>query len=431
MGSLCTETKKRADGTVSETWRVLVGGGRRPRHTIRLGRVSKRIAETAKLHIDVLEEAAIYATAVPAATLAWLASLRDDIHARIVRAGLAEPREPEEARADNVTLGDLVDRYIASRVNLKPNTLRNYETTKRLLAEHFGRGRLVAKINAGHARDYREWLAGRYASATVAREIKRARQFLEYAKDYGFTASNPFAKVTAGSQRNSKRKHFVSQEVIAKVLEKLPDNNWRLALVLARYGGLRMPSELERLTWADIDWAGGRFTVRVPKKEHLDGHETRTIPLFPEIEPYLREAFDAAEEGSVYVLPPRFHADGYVRAGVLRAVERAGVPRWPKLLVNLRGSRETELLLEWPEHVVHAWLGHTKDVADAHYTMVTDSDFEKAAQPRQAAQKAAQSGTVWDHLEPSEPKKTPVFPAEARCTGVYAPPRGVEPRFSD
>ena len=93
MGSLCIETKKRADGTVSETWRVLVGGGRRPRHTIRLGRVSKRIAETAKLHIDVLEEAAIYATAVPAATLAWLASLRDDIHARIVRAGLAEPRE--------------------------------------------------------------------------------------------------------------------------------------------------------------------------------------------------------------------------------------------------------------------------------------------------------------------------------------------------
>jgi integrase len=219
--------------------------------------------------------------------------------------------------------------------------------------------------------------------------------------------------------------------VITKVLEQLPDNNWRLALVLARYGGLRLPSELERLTWTDIDWSGGRFTVRVPKKEHIDGHEARTIPIFPEIEPYLRQAFDDAEEGSVYILPPRFHADGYVRAGVLRAIERAGVARWPKLLVNLRGSRETELLLQWPAHVVLSWIGNTKEVAMAHYTMVTDADFERASQPQKAAQKAAQSGTGWSPQKPSRQTKTAIYLANARCTAVQAPPRGVEPRFSD
>jgi len=422
MASLCCDSRTLADGSKSRTWRVLIGGGKRPRHTIRLGKVSQRIAETARLRIEAMETAQLAGHSVDAETAAWLAKISDTIHSRIAKAGLVEPREDAEAAAKSASLGDLVERYIASRSNLKPNTLRNYETTKRLLLEHFGTDRPVARIHAGHARDYREWLVSRYASATVAREVKRARQFLEYARDCRLLGDNPFAKIKAGSQANSKRKHFVIREVIAKVLEELPDNNWRLALVLARYGGLRLPSELERLTWADIDWAGGRFTVRVPKKEHLDGHETRTIPLFPEIEPYLRQAFDAAEEGSVYVLPPRFHADGYVYAGVRRAVERAGVPRWPRLLVNLRASRETELLLEWPTHVVLSWIGNTEGVAIAHYTMVTDADFERASQP----QKAAQSGTGWSPQEPSGQKKTAIYPANAKCMAAEAPPRGVE-----
>ena len=182
------------------------------------------------------------------------------------------------------------------------------------------------------------------------------------------------------------------------------------------------------MTWGDVDWSGSRFIVRVPKKEPLDGHEMRVVPIFPEVAQYLRQAFDDAEPGTVHVLPRRFHADGYVRAGVRRAVDRAGITAWPKLLVNLRASRETELLLQWPEHIVHGWLGHTKEVADAHYAMTTDADFARAAAPHQ---NAAHSGAFWGRLEPSLEKETAVYPANARYTAVSVPPRGVEPRFSD
>jgi len=435
MATLSTETYVRKDGVKSRTYRVLIGGGRRPRQTIRLGDVSERIANEAKARIEALETASLPGTAVDRTTAAWLSAIHDNVYAKLARVGLVEPREPvvEEPAVKEVELGELVERYVASRSKLKPNTLRNYETTKRLLAEHFGHRRIVRSIHAGHARDYREWLVGRYSLATVSREIKRARQYFEYAKDCRLVDDNPFAKIKAGSQRNSKRKHFVGQDVIGRVLEVCPDNNWRLALALARYTGLRIPSELERLTWSDIDWSGGRFTVRVRKKEHLDGHETRIVPIFPEVEQYLRRAFDEAPPGTVHVLPKRFHSDGYVYAGILRAVERAGVPKWSKLLVNLRGSRETELLLEWPEHVVHSWLGHTKDVADAHYAMVTDADFEKAASDRRIypAQNPAQSGAVWSRLEPSDAKKKAVSLAFSGETALGAPPRGVEPRFSD
>jgi integrase len=431
MATLSTETYVRKDGAKSTTYRVLIGGGRRPRQTIRLGDVGERIANEAKARIEALETASLTGTAVDRTTAAWLAAIHDNVYAKLVKVGLVEPREQavEEPAVEEVELGELVDRYVASRSRLKPNTLRNYETTKRLLVEHFGRERSVRSIHGGHARDYREWLVGKYSPATVSREIKRARQYFEYAKDCRLVADNAFAKVKAGSQRNTKRKHFVGRDVIDRVLEACPDNNWRLVLLLARYVGLRIPSELERLTWSDIDWSGGRFTVRVPKKEHLDGHETRIVPIFPEVEPYLRRAFDEAPPGSVHVLPKRFHNDGYVYAGLLRAVERASVPKWPKLLVNLRGSRETELLLEWPEHVVHSWLGHTKDVADAHYAMVTDADYEKASagQPIYPAQNPAQSGAVPSHPEPASLEKELVSLAFAGDTSSSVPPRGVQP----
>lgn len=427
MATLSTETYVRKDGTKSTTYRVLIGGGRRPRQTIRLGDVSERTANEAKARIEALETASLTGTAVDRTTAAWLAVIHDNVHEKLVKVGLVEPREPViEEPGEEVAIGELVDQYVASRSKLKPNTLRNYETTKRLLVEHFGQERSVRSIHAGHARDYREWLVEKYSPATVSREVKRARQYFEYAKDCRLVDDNPFTKVKAGSQRNTKRKHFVGRDVIDRVLETLPDNNWRLVLVLARYVGLRIPSELERLKWSNVDWSGGRFTVTVPKKEHLDGHETRVVPIFPEVEQYLRRAFDEAPAGSVHVLPRRFHNSGYVYAGLLRAVERASVPKWPKLLVNLRGSRETELLLEWPEHVVHAWLGHTKDVADAHYAMVTDDDYARAAadRPIYPAQNPAQSEAVRGRHEPSRSKKKAENPESYEDHGCSSTPTG-------
>jgi integrase len=420
-------------GRRGTTWEVLFYITPPKRHTVRLGRVSARIAQTATSRIESLVAAKVAGHSLDAETASWVASLHNTIHQRLYRAGLVEPRiRTEHDGRPVVLLADQVERYIHSRAALKPNTVRNYKTTKRLLVEHFGGNQPIRAINAGHAKDYREWLLMRYARATVAREIKRARQFFEYAKDCGSIDVNPFAKVKAGSQKNTKRKAFVSGDVAAKVLEAFPDNLWRLAFVLTRFGGLRIPSEISRLTWADIDWERRCFTLHVPKKEHLDGHETRVVPIFPEIEPYLRQAFDEAPTGSLHVLPKRFHSEGYIYAGVLRAVERASVPKWPKLLVNLRASRETELMLREPAHLVHAWLGNSKEVAEDHYLMVTPEDVLRAASMPSAipTPDPTPSALIFAHQESSAEKETAVSPAFAKDTTVQVPPRGVEPRFS-
>jgi integrase len=357
---------------------------------------------------------------MPQETAVWLAKVSSTIHARLVKVGLVKPRDEPQS----VQLSDFLKGYVNTHCKLKPNTRRNYETTERLLEKHFGPKRLVASIHAGHARDYREWLIGQYAPATTSREIKRARQFFEYARDCRLISENPFAKIKAGPQRNTSRKEFVNRPQVTRVLESCPDTEWQLIVVLARYGGLRIPSELVNLTWADINWEQNRIRVKVPKKEHLDGHGTREVPIFPEIRPYLTEAFEEATVGSSRVVPRARLGNTNLREGLVRILKRASVDPWPKLFQNLRASRETELMRTDPANVVYAWLGNSREVAEDHYLMVTDDDFDRAA--GKAVQNPVHSDAVSGLQTPSDENETAVLPACANNTAVEVPPRGVE-----
>ena len=64
---------------------------------------------------------------------------------------------------------------------------------------------------------------------------------------------------------------------------------WRIIIVLARYGGLRCPSEVLSLEWRQVDWERNRVTVPSPKTDRYEGKESRTIPLFPELRTYLED----------------------------------------------------------------------------------------------------------------------------------------------
>src|SRR5206468_3889560 len=50
---------------------------------------------------------------------------------------------------------------------------------------------------------------------------------------------------------------------------------------------LRAPS----LRWGDVNWKLSRIAIHSPKTAHHgDGHESRVMPLFPELRPYLEAA---------------------------------------------------------------------------------------------------------------------------------------------
>ena len=102
---------------------------------------------------------------------------------------------------------------------------------------------------------------------------------------------------------NDKRKNaIIDRPLYNRIIEAMPDSQWRAVIALARIGALRCPSEVLSLRWCDIDWAGGWMNVRSPKNEHHPGKESRQVPLFADLRGVLTEAFEAAPDGAEFVI---------------------------------------------------------------------------------------------------------------------------------
>ena len=377
----------------------------------------------------------------------WVTDLDPKMANKLAAVGLIPKRGLPAAQT--ITLAAFIAEYISGRQLKKPNTLKNYRQTERILIDFFGHEKTLADLTPGDCDDWHSHEVGRgQAAATVGRNVKRAKQFLRAAVRKRLIAENPFGEVKAAAQVNKSREFYVTREATEKIIAACPDAEWRLIVALARYGGLRTPSETYALRWGDVDWERQKICVQSPKTEHHAGGESRLIPLFTELRPYLEAVFDAAEPGTEFVVSTHRGGSNNLRTQFQRIVTRAGLMTWPRLFQNLRASRETELAQDHPLHVVVAWLGNSAPIAARHYLQVTEIDFERATgaveksgaesgaqgAQNQAQQAAAESGTTSQKLRKAPGKQEPLLLAAASSELVKictVPPRGVEPRFSD
>ena len=381
----------------------MAGDGRRK--TIRLGKVSQKQAESVRGHVENLVAATLTGAAPPDETSRWVAALPDLLRNRLAKAGLVSAAEPEPVPEPEpkLLLGAFLDGYMKAHIGVKDSTRIALGQAVRYLTEFFGADRSIDTITAGHADEWCKHLKGKLGLAdnTVRRRSGAAKQLFKAAVRKCLLAENPFADLKSTVRGNPARQHKISRADAEKVLAACPDAEWRLIFALCRYGGLRCPSEVLGLTWDDIHWAEGRFTVHSPKTERHPGKESRVVPLFPELLPYLREAFEQAKVGTVYAITRYRLPNQNLSTKLRRILHNAGLTPWPKLYQNLRSTRQTELVDEgWPVHKVCAWLGNSPAVALKHYLQPpTDEDYQKAAQnPAQYVQEPGlperESGTA-------------------------------------
>jgi len=368
------------------------------RRTLRLGQVSQRQAEAVKVHVEHLISASITGHAVNDGTAHWLANREEAFVAKLANVGLVSRRVAAGA------LDQFLETYIAGRGDTKANTRIVYGHTRRCLVEFFGAERALREITPGDADDWRCWLQTnqKLSENTVRRRCGIAKQFFKHAMRKEMITSNPFADLASTVRGNKERSHIVTRNDAQRVLDACPDAQWRLIFALSRFGGLRCPSEHMGLRWEDVDWEQSRVTVRSPKTEHHPNGASRQIPLFPELLPHLRQAFEEAEEGAKFVITRYRDARQNLRTQFGKIIRRAGLEPWPKLFHNLRATRETELADSFPIHVVCAWIGNSQPVAAKHYLAVTDAHFALATaegasaangattRPEQALQNALQ-----------------------------------------
>jgi integrase len=361
------------EGERGELKRIIFRDAAGKQQSLRLGKCSERAAQNALAGFERVLEAHRIGSTIHPDGVRWLESIDDRVHARVARLGLVEPRRAAVA----VTLGGMLEAFFAN-VDVKGSTVIRMRQAESALLEHFTTGRDVATI--GEA-DAEAWRAARkelgYAPATISRTVLYARQFFRWGVRRGMVKSNPFAELKAGSQVNGERSVFVPRDAIAKVIDAAPDAEWRLLIALSRFGGLRVPSEAFSLKWADVDWALSRLRVRSAKTEHHEGRAERFVPIFPEIREHLQAVYDAAPEGTEYVIG-RYRDGANVNPQLRRIINRAGLQQWPRTWHNLRASRQTELASTFPLATACAWMGNTKAIAGGHYLQVTDADWTRA-----------------------------------------------------
>jgi len=363
------------------------------------------------------------------ATAEWIGGLPNTVRKRLVRVGLIEPQEQLEVP----TLADWVDRYIRSRSDIKPNTLRNMLQVQKRLICFLGTSRQLDEITPGDAEEFRIYLKGQGLSeGTIRRCCKRAKQFFTAAVKKKLFSGNPFADIKCGNYSNPERFYYISPEEAQAVLDACPDAEWRLIFALCRFGGLRCPSEVLSLQWQDIDWERSRFTVHSSKTEHHDSGGIRHVPIFPELYSHLRDCFEKADPGTKFVITRYRDTNVNLRTQLMRIIRRAGLTPWPKLFQNLRSTRETELTERHPLHVICAWIGNSQPVAAKHYLQVTEEHFRKAAQnPAQYPAALERIGLQEEIGDDGElafcgPLRNNAAPCE-HTEPLGIPPRGFEP----
>ena len=172
---------------------------------------------------------------------------------------------------------------------------------------------------------------------------------------------------------------------------------------------------------ADILWDKQRFIVHSPKTEQIEGKESRVVPIFPELEPYLLEVYEQAEKGQTKLITIYNEKNSNLRTQFHRIIKKAGFKPWDKPFQNLRSSRETELVEDFPIHVVTAWLGNSPEVAKKHYLQVTDEHFDRAVEVAQnPAQQLHETARNDSQIEFSEAKKKSVSPEVFKALRIIA-----------
>jgi len=228
----------------------------------------------------------------------------------------------------------------------KPGTRSNYGQTRDWLLHYFPDNRLLSDItSADMTRWQRHLKANLGAVSNRNKHIQRGKRFFKTAVEDRLIKSSPAQHLKfEGGKPDKSRQFIITADMTKRMLDGLPDANWRALFALMRFQGMRRLEAVE-LKWSEVDLAGNRLRFTSTKTGY------RECPIFPETLPYLLDAADIRGESQEAVV--RWHSDEHsVTPLLIKHAKRILGKAWPKICTNLRSTRRTELDDRFPEHVI-------------------------------------------------------------------------------
>ena len=361
MASIC----KDANGLM----RIAFIDAHNRRRSLRLGRMSIKDVQHMLPRVEALIDCT-KSTRPPAHDIVkWVEGLPPVTQEKLKKLGLID------AASMTVTLEELIEKFISLQ-DVKPSTMAVYKQATDSLVAVLGAGTPITSIKPADGDRWRKAQASSgLATATVAKRTNVAKNIFSRAVAWKMIPSSPFAHLKSGNQRNPSRIHYVDDATIDALLAECRDAEWKGLIVLARYAGLRCPSEVKELRWEDVDWSKMALTVRSPKTAGHVGHEVRVVPIEPRLRDTLAALYsNSSGNGPVIPFLQRSFKGTYM--GVRRRVEKAGLAVWPRLMQNLRSSCERDWAQSYPAKDVAEWIGHSLAVAMGHYLAPSDKNFQ-------------------------------------------------------
>ena len=401
------------------------------RKTINIGDCSRKEAVIASMHIQHLYECQELETPISLRTQKWLNERSDTVHRRISDKGLCDERVVigeasdwysqqqatlrarldkfelrEAARHFQVqcqTVKQLCDHFLVWKVveDAADGSITKYQQCAEKVTKFFRKSTALSSITPSRMQDFMSWLkreggvnrkTGEFgepmAKTTVSRHIRYARDMFGRAESSGWITKHRFNELFAKAPRDVRtdvaRQCNVPAETMQLIIDKGALNNeQKLIFAMARWMMIRVPSELLPITWACVDWETEKMFLRAPKQHGHGWKYERWSPIWPEVMPYLQQQWQEAPEGDKdgFVIHRYRSAknDTNKHASLLKkAAHRAGLTShrddspWPKLFINCKSTRITELRMEkkFTPDQVNYWANHREDTSQKHYQQV-------------------------------------------------------------
>lgn len=264
-------------------------------------------------------------------------------------------RLSQTKHASALTFDELTDRWLDTiRPKLKESSYQRRVTCVDKLTPFF-KGVSVRNISTRHCDD---WLVKRGAELS-ARSFNIEREtlnlILEFARGDGLLLDNPAASIERRKQAKAKLVIPTRQQfrLLVKTIRQLDCRAWDAAdlVEILAYSGMRL-AEATSLTWGDVDFERGVFTV-TGGETGTKNHEARTVPLFPA----LRELLERIQGDRTPAPTDKVIPIGDAKKAVGTACRKAKLPHFNHhTLRHYFVSNAIEAGVDF--NVIAGWVGH-------------------------------------------------------------------------
>ena len=261
------------------------------------------------------------------------------------------------SRDRGITFMELAkDWFEVARTRMKTSSARSNDVCIGQLNKHFGT-LTVRNITAADCRAWEKNRGAGISASTFNHDRTALVAVLDFAVSEGLLLDNP-ARVIVRRKLPKRQVVIPTKEqfsLLVKTIRSADCRAWTAAnlIELLAYSGMRL-AEATALTWGEIDFDRGQFTVTGGIKG-TKNHEARSVPLFPAMRSLLERIKNGAK--TPIGLNERVIPTGHARKAMSTACKKAELPHfYHHLFRHFFVSQAIEAGVDFK--TIAAWVGH-------------------------------------------------------------------------